>query len=293
MSHRFLAKFSVLGGVSFLLCLTMPTALHATSDGLKASSSRVELSLKAGEAKNTRIDVTNESTQSMKVRLQVKAFSVDPKTRVTSFHPSDYNWITPHTPTIELGPAEKREITYRTVIPSDAVEGEYYYALMASTTLKTGQTTKTIQVASLMYLYVDGGNMRRTSDVIDSQIPSFAFGPTIPYKFTIQNTGNVHLPLHGTAQLQGSWWNSPTEQVRAVIMPKQSREVDNAFIAPFMPGIYTLKYSYTDEATKTTTVKASPIIYIPVWVLAFWVLVGLIVVWLWQRRKHHVRPTAV
>ena len=293
MSHRFLTKFSVLGGVSLLLCLAMPTALHANSDGLKASSSRVELSLKAGEAKNTRIDVTNESTQSMKVRLQVKAFSVDPGTRVTSFHPSDYNWITPHTPTIELGPAEKREITYRTVIPSDAVEGEYYYALMASTTLKTGQTTKTIQVASLMYLYVDGGHMRRTSDVTNSQIPSFAFGPTIPYKFTIQNTGNVHLPLYGTAQLRGSWWSSATEQVRAVIMPKQSREVEDAFIAPFMPGVYTFEYSYTDEATNATTVKASPIIYIPVWAVAFLILVGLIVVWLWQRSKHHVRPTAV
>ena len=293
MWHRFLTKFSVFGGVSLLLCLTMPTALYANNDGLKASSSRVELSLKAGEAKNTRIYVTNESTQPMKVRLQVKAFTVDPKTHVTSFHPSDYTWVTPHAPTVELEPSATKEITYRTVIPSDAVEGEYYYALMASTTLKTGETTKTIQVASLMYLFVDGGNMKRTSEIIDSHIPSFAFGPTIPYRFTLHNTGNVHLALTGEAQLRGTWWSSASEHIRGVIMPGQTRDVENTFVAPFMPGIYTLQYSYIDEATKLKTTKESPIIYIPLWSLAFLGLMCLIAIWLWQRKKHHVRPTAV
>lgn len=191
------------------------TPASAASDGLKLSTSRQSISVKPGDSTATRLNITNESPRPMDVLLGVQAFIVDPATHAVNFSTPKETWVTPHLPRITLAPGASQEITYRIAVPAVASEQEYHFALVASTTIQQGDSTRTLRVASLLYLYADGGHLRRSSDITDVKIPSFVVTGDIPYGFTIKNTGNIHIEARTTTQLQASqhtdtdiWHNS-------------------------------------------------------------------------------------
>lgn len=257
---------------------------EATDDSeLQVSSSRLSVSVKAGEAKNIEITTRNKSIRAMEVQLQVKQFTAGDTPSDITFEKPQYDWVHARANTLNLEPNKSKTADYRITVPTSAAEKEYYYALIASTTTGNAAGSKTVQVASLLYLYVDGGNAKHVSSVTDSRIPTISFATSIPYAFAIQNSGNIHLQASSSAQLKGWTWGSEDVRTNTIVLPERSRDVQGAFTAPFSPGIYTLTYGYTDQATGKATVLSAPIIYIPLWSIAVMILLILVVLWLWQR----------
>lgn len=256
----------------------------ATDDSeLQVSSSRLNVSIKAGESRNIEITTRNKSIRPMEVHLQVQQFTVDKTSHDITFEKPQYNWVHARATTLHLEPNQSKTADYQIKVPANAAEKEYYYALLASTSTGNTAGSKTVQVASLLYLYVDGGNETHASSVVDSQIPIISFATSIPYAFAIQNSGNIHLQASSSAQLRGWTWGTSDVRTNTIVLPERSRDVKGAFAAPFSPGIYTLTYGYTDEGTGKSTVLSAPIIYIPLWSIATVVLLLLAALWLRQR----------
>ena len=263
---------------------------YADTSGLWMSSSRQSITTRAGATTNAHVKVANKTELAMNVQLSVKSFTVNPETRAVSFVEPHQDWITPLTPSIQLAPSDEQDINYRIAVPSTADEKEYHFALIASTLIGNDHNTKTLRVASLLYLSVDGGHLTRASDITSVHVPSFAFGSSIPYTFAIRNTGDIHLQLRSSVQLQGQAWNSPTADQLAVVLPGESRTVSDAVVTPSLPGIYTLRYGYTDDTTGAKTLEVTPVIYIPLWFIGVSISLLLGGVWLWQR--HHSNNTS-
>lgn len=266
-------------------------ASEATDDSeLQVSSSRLSVSVKAGETKNIEITTRNKSIRPMEVQLQVKQFTVGDTPNDITFEKPQYDWVHARANVLSLEPNKSKTADYKIAVPTNAAEKEYYYALIASTTAGSTTGSKTVQVASLLYLYVDGGNAAHISSVTDSRIPTISFANSIPYAFAIQNSGNIHLQASSSAQLRGWTWDTEDVRTNAIVLPERSRDIQGTFAAPFSPGIYTLTYGYTDQGTGKSTVLSAPIIYIPLWAIAASVLLLLITLWLWQRyRSRHAK----
>lgn len=222
----------------------------------------------------------------MDVSLGVQAFIVDPATHAVNFSTPKETWVTPHLPRITLAPGASQEITYRIAVPAVASEQEYHFALVASTTIQQGDSTRTLRVASLLYLYADGGHLRRSSDITDVKIPSFVVTGDVPYSFTIKNTGTVHIEARATIQLQASQHTDADN--RFVIMPGEKKYMSGRLPAPFWPGVYTVMYGYTDQLNGSVVQESMPVIYIPLWALGVVVVFVLCSIWLVQRS----RPTS-
>lgn len=269
------------------LALSVSPLVHAdeaTDDSeLQVSSSRLTVSVKAGETKNIEITTRNKSIRPMEVRLQVMQFSVGETHNDITFEKPKYDWVQARAGSLLLEPNKSKTADYKITVPANAAEKEYYYALLASTTTGDQVAKKTVQVASLLYLYVDGGNAQYKSSVTNTRIPTISFATTIPYAFAIRNSGNIHLQASSSAQLHGWTWGTEDVHTNTIVMPERSRDVKGVFTAPFSPGIYTLTYGYTDEVTGKSTILTSPIIYIPLWSIAVAVLLSLTGLWLWQR----------
>lgn len=272
--------FSLATALGFLISLPA----HADTSGLWMSSSRQTITSAAGNTTSARVKIANKTNNPMDVQLSVKSFNVDPQTRAVTFVDPRENWITPHIPQVALAPSQEQDITYRIAIPVTAEEKEYHFALIASTPIGSGQNTKTLRVASLLYLSIDRGHLARASTITAARVPSFALGSTIPYTFAINNTGDIHLDLQSNVQLQGQTWNSPVADQPAVVLPGESRTVSDRISAPLFPGVYTLRYGYTDETTGTKTLQVVPVIYIPVWSVGVLITLLLASAWFWQRR---------
>ena len=263
----------------------MSVPAHADTSGLWMSSSRQNLTSKAGVGTSAHIKIANKTDAPMDVQLSVKSFNVDSQTRAITFVDPREDWITPDVPRLGLAPTEEQDINYRIAIPVTADEKEYHFALIASTVVGSDQNAKTLRVASLLYLSVDGGHLTRAGDITSAHVPSFAFGTTIPYTFAIKNTGDIHLELQSNVQLQGQAWNSLTTARPAVVLPGESRTISDAVTSPSLPGIYTLRYGYTDDTTGAKTLEVVPVIYLPIWAVGVLASLLLASVWLWQRRR--------
>lgn len=268
------------------------TPVHAATDtpkGLRVSPSRHSITTRAGETKKLGVTVTNRSETPVDVALNVQQFSVDNATQSLNFSPVKYDWVSLKENRLELQPGTSGEAQFVFNIPKNAAEGEYYFALFAG--VKT--ETKTTRAASLAYVYVDGGNMKRQASIEQASIPPIVFGRNVPISFFIRNTGNIHLQAQSEAEISGLGWRGKSPIVHQLVVPGQSRSFEGAVEAPFFPGIYTAKYSFMDEVTKKVTTQTASIVYLPPWVIAALILIILVVVWIYQRIRRHVRPTAV
>ncbi|RYX79222.1 hypothetical protein EON76_00680 [bacterium] len=268
--------------ISLLLFLS-PSA-HAADDkmtGLNVSPSRSTLTAKPGETKTVNITVTNDSASPMTIPLTIEEFIVDSATNELDFKSPDFDWAVTKDRLLTLNPNQTRSVDFVFKVPQNAAAKEYYFALIAS----NQADNKTIRVASLVYLYVDGGKIDRKRELTHTTAPSFVFGGPIKYSFDIQNSGNVHAQTRSNAYLKGLSWYSSSPDTYQVTIPSRTNHVEGSVPQPFFPGVYTLTYGFTEEAAQKTTADTARIVYIPPWSIAALIVIVLAIIWTLQKRK--------
>lgn len=274
-------RIAIFFGLTLLLS-TMYAALASAASGLEVSSSRFALTAKPGDTRSITYTITNNSAQPIEVHLATKQFTADPEAHTLKFITPKYNWIAADTPDIHLQPDEKKQAKFTVSVPNNAASREYHYALVTSTDIVSDEDTKTIQVAPLVYLYVSGKPIDRTSSIATDTRLGVTTSTTIPYLFEVKNKGNIHLESHMNVEMSGPQWHHTNKTLQRIILPEQSRRVTGSVGAPYIPGVYTLTYSSTDDVTGDTVQQSRSIIVIPLWTISALILLVLLAIWLWQ-----------
>ncbi len=251
------------------------------SNELQLSPSRQSITAKAGNTKYAKVEVTNHTQTPITIAFHVEQFSVDGKTRVTTFDSPRYDWVSPEKNQVLVDAGKSTRMNFAINIPADAAENEYYFALIASTRTET----KTARIASLVYLHVDGGHARHTSSITDTSLFPFIIGSTIPYAFDVKNTGNVHAEVRSSVFLRGIAWYSADRDSHQIILPGQTRSIKGEVPAPILPGVYTLHYGYSEENIQKSTSRSLLVFYFPPWSIAGIIVIFLLVSWIYQRRQ--------
>ena len=274
--------------LTLCLCLLVLLPAPASADtpknkGLLISPLRQYISLDAGKQAIGRFTVANLTEQPITVTLSAKQFSVSDYAYNYNFSPPN-DWLSFKLTQIPLEPNESREVDYTVTVPAGTAAGGQYYTLLASAELNAGNLKSTVQAATLLYLTVNG-KLVRTSQLVGSSIHRIVFGKQVQYTIDVRNTGNVHYFAYFSGQLHGLTAKSASGTSH-ILLPGPIRQVVGDINAPLLPGIYKATYGYKTDAGTTVT-QSRFIIFLPPWSLAFLVLLLIIGLNLYGRRKRN------
>lgn len=272
-----------LGVVAFFV--SSGAAYAATDSGLAISPLRDQVLVDAGRQSTGTLTVTNDTKSPMSVALAVERFSVKDGTYEYEFSTASHVWVQfQGGQKLELQPQEKRKITYHIAIPDKTPSGGYYFALLASTTVQGLSISNDLRVASLLYVTVNGDDLRRSSKLEEVSVPLVTLSPMVHYRYGVRNTGNVHFVVTNHGRLQGFNADVAGAKSTYLVMPETWRSVSETVTLPNVPGLYTLEYGYTDENNGAYTKKAT-ILYVPPWSLLLGgvFVIGALIAWQYAR----------
>lgn len=262
--------------IASALMTSVVGAVEPKNMGLGISPMRQEKTLQANKSESGTITVSNLTDKPMKVNLSIKQFSVKDYSYEYQFKTPLHNWVAfRNGESLELKPGQKSKVSYDVVVPGDVATGGYYYALLASTPMTNTGVRATVQVASLLYLKVNGSDARPSGAIYNDKVPFVVFGDKIPYKFDVRNTGNVHFKGDFYAQMGGVPGKNPTIVTAHVILPSTTRSIKGDVPAPFLPGVYQITYGFKADYAENPITKKISIVYIPPWsIVALLLLAG-------------------
>lgn len=270
--------FIALLASTFVLCAsfapTPATAAESTSKGLYISPLRSYLSIKAGDSLTRAFTVANLTEQTMNVQFHVEQFSVTDYAYDYRFTEVDNDWVQLVETSTTLKPYESREVPYRVSLPSTATPGGHYYTLYASSTLTSGESTNTVQVAMLLYMTIEG-ELVRTSQITKHSLPSFVMTPSIAYSLDIKNTGNTHYFALVSARVDGLFYHDAPNGTSQLLMPGTTRAINASITSPLLPGIYKLTYTIAPDQGAPTQ-SSHYFLYAPLWCIVLLVLLGIV-----------------
>jgi len=278
--------------IMLLPVLFPPVAAAATStNGLGITPVNQQSSVNAGASSAGAFTVSNQTAHQMTVTLSVKEFTVADYTYDYSFRPPKDDWIKLSDNPVSLAPHTSQKIVYDIEVPAKAVPGGYYFALVASTQTDVGSISGTVQATNLLYLTVNG-KLVRTGVMRDSSIPWFATGTFIPYKFDVEDTGNVYFTAKFFGRLDSIFGPLPEKSSEHLLIPGAHRAITDSIPAPLWPGIYKATYGYKVDFADIVVAQSAYILYMPPWSFAAVVLIVLVAVWGWQsHRRSKDSPT--
>lgn len=279
-----------------ILFALFPSVIHAAelkNRGLAISPLRQEATVTPDASKAGFFYVANYTKKPMLVDVSVQQFSVTDYVYDYKFlTPPKDDWVKLREKSIIIQPAQTKKVWYDIVVPQKTSPGGYYFSLFASTKIEGEGLPGTIQAASLLYVVVDG-KLIRTSILKNDYIPLFITGTEIPYKFDVENTGNVHFSAYFYGQLHGLLFGNGEEAGSGqILMPGTVRTVEGAVPSPLIPGIYKVTYGYRVDFASIITTKTAYVIFIPPWSVIAVLFVLLSVRWLKQRQATRKKQKA-
>jgi len=245
--------------------------------GLYISPVRKDTTVDSGVAKADFFTVANHTKKNMIATLLIKQFSASDYSNDLQFAPPENDWIKLSTNEVNLVPDQSEKIYYDIEVPAKSAPGGHYYTFIASSEIAGDGLPTTVQTTSLLYLTVNG-NLIRTSILKNSSIPWFITGSTVPYKFDIEDLGNVHFSAYAYGRLDSIFGPMPETGASHILMPKVTRTVSGDIPSPLLPGIYQVTYGYRVDFADFIVTKTSYILYAPPWsfvALIFIILVGI------------------
>jgi len=272
--------------VALVMTVTMPKAHAVTTNkdqGLTITPISQGLSGKAGETLHGSVSVSNFSSKPLGVIMSTKQFTVTDHSYNYTFEPLVYDWVTMENPGMTLQPSETKKVDFTVTIPSVIAAGGYNFALLATAPLTSASTG---QVASLLYVQVDGAGVQRTSSLQNGHVPLIAFSGDIPFRYGIANTGNVAFDAQLSAQLTGVSMNYAVAATSRTVVQQTTRDIQGTLPAPFWPGLYKVTYGYKPDYAASALLASAYVLYVPLWSIVAVVLVVLIALRLWQRYHH-------
>lgn len=285
----------VLLGLAIMLAVSWQGPVRADStpsqSGLTVSPTKLEFDVRAGQTKSGGLQISNNSPDDMPVDLELKSLSVEKSSYSYRFEDLRYNWINLNTAHLSFTPGQKETVQYDLSVPLDTPSGGYYFVLIARTRTIVNGVRSTLQVAvPFMVTVVGKDKIYSESNMSDIQIPFVVFGDKFPYKFDVDNGGNVHLNGEFVVRVDSLWGGYSQQEEKHIVFPKTARLISGEYTTPLWPGLYQLTYGYIDK--DTDNMKASPVYFV---VLPPWLAITLVAALLlylnhkFQKRKRRAR----
>lgn len=268
--------------LALVVAVQIPLPAHAIAPvetkekGLYISPLRNYLSLNAGDSVTRAFTVANLTNQPMVVSSHIQRFSVTDYAYDYKFNETGNDWVKIIETTVSLKPYESRELAYTVTLPKSAAPGGHYYTLFASATVKSGDTTTTVQAATLLYLTINGA-LVRTSQITPKNLPTIVTGPSINYSIDLKNTGNTHYFALVSSRVDGLFYSNAPNGTSQLLMPGTVRTATASINSPLLPGIYKLTYTVAPDQGKSTT-GSRYFLYAPLWsiVILIFVILGIV-----------------
>jgi hypothetical protein len=281
-------KYIFFAIISILAGLFIPATTFAAdkNTGLYISPIRKNTTVESGKAKADFFTIANHTKKPMTVQLSVKQFSAIDYSDDLQFSPPQNNWIKLQSTDIILLPDKSQKIYYDIEVPAKSTPGGQYYTFIASTQIEGDGLPSTVQATSLLYLTVNG-DLIRTSILKNSSAPWFVTGNSIPYKFDIEDLGNVHFSVYSYGQLESIFGPLPQVGASHLLMPHAVRTVSGYVPSPFLPGVYQITYGYKVDFADFIVTKSSLVVYAPPWSFVALLFIILAVIWFEQQLKKY------
>lgn len=221
------------GAIIILLAAILLTVLpnSALAQGsLKVWPTSVELTVNGGEQAERIINVQNQGSETIRVRVYVMDFFIDENNNFIFSEPghesySASKWLSVDKADLELAPGESQEIEVTISAPPEAEPGGHYSALFFETIPLANQEGVSIstRIPSLFYITIPGiteADIFANADIVSLLLPGFVEKGPVETGIVVKNSGNVHLTIAAKAYFSDFWGgNSELDLGQMVILP--------------------------------------------------------------------------
>jgi hypothetical protein len=262
-----------------------------------------------GDSYETSFRISNAaaSTQKTYYKIEVEPFYVNEKNEIQFTADGDsgeiVKWIKFDVPTEgELSPNETKEVVFTVDVPKNASAGGQYLSILVSASGSPDTDDKgaksdsmTIQeikkMSHLVYAEVTG-NVIRTGEIVDSNLPSFLLSGNITGSATVKNTGNTHQDASYTLQVYPLFSNEEVytnEEEPATFTVLPGRELLSEITWDKTPevGIFNVVFKGEFGGEKLEITKM--IIKCPLWLLfvILFVIFSIVIFFVIKFKKRH------
>lgn len=276
---RFVVGIAIIAVVSFFATQPLP----ASALGLKVAPLEYKSSLKEGERKQGVVDVSNPSTQAVKVAVSVQAFrQIDDNGGLQFYDDTQISaGIKPELQTLELGPREAIRLAF-TIDGSVLPEGDIFAAIFFTTepVQPRNGVGQLVRVGTLVSL-VNKSPGQRSAKVSDLNLPFVQLDSTAKGTYHITNTGSTKSGFYPTVHVS-SWPGGETQHIQSSLV-FGGRERSNDFSYATGYGLHLVEVSFGGSKKSQWVVTVAP--WMLVTVLLIVLLIGIELLLLKKRRK--------
>ncbi len=266
--------------------------------------------LKPGNIYSGKVTVTNSNNAEgdFAYKISVAPYSViGEEYHIDLATVSNYSmiadWITIDAPVGNLKPGETKDINFTIEVPESAPAGGQYASILVTEDTdpynSQGFSVNSVfEVASLIYASVSG-EIKRSGEIKENNIPSFATSTPVSTNVLVTNGGNVHESvitlikvknlLNGETILKGE---QSSGRHYDVIMPETARRIE--YDIDNLPVVGVVEINQTIYYNGETSVETKNLIICPVWFMTLVVLaIGLIIWTIVTKFKKHKRRKSI
>lgn len=288
-----------------VLCAGLIAPATATAEKtLALSSGSFAFEIDPGQTGSGEIVVINDGDEDIKVLVYVADVEINdkgeqsfplperqganllssPATWMRVYMPEDSKAVG-NTPYVELTPGQRVPVRFDFSPPRDATPGDHnvimFFEMFDFLPESAGSASQVSgRIGARVQLRVKGQFIEKI-DIRPFEVPAFQVGTAVPYKFTINNTGNVNERLSGTVALLDRNEREVVSAEVASDTPVYARanlEVSGevtSVASVFGPHTLEVRLQYMEQgATSPTEVVESR----TVWMIPLWMLIALAVV---------------
>ncbi len=232
-----------------------------TREGIGISPTSLTLDADAGQELTGQVTVLNPGDETINYRLYASNFFIRDESYEKDFDRGDLevvepvSWFTLPESTRQLEPQEQEQVTYTIQVPADAASQGYYGVIFAETIAPEADTTgveRRKRVGALVYLTVNGDELRRDGQLVSFDTPRWLRQGPITADLRLRNDGNVHFPVTGEVRLKNALGRVVhTAEVKSIILPDTTRKLAVELPAGQPVGLYKVEgeVGYLDKSS--------------------------------------------
>lgn len=303
LSTLFIATLSIFGGLFLLNNPVNAEDLPDTFISMSPVSDKIEVT--PGETYTGTFNVSNIGGKSFNYILETKPFSVSDENYENDFDTKNIyndvtNWVTFDREGGSLEPNTTDRIAYTINVPENATPGGQYAAIAATTISEAYGSNGSVfnvskSVAMIIYLTISG-EVNRSGEIIENNIPSFYFEGPISAGSLVSNTGNIHneaeyiLEINNFFTGELAYSNSEKPETH-LILPDTKRYSEIKWDNAPMLGVFKVKQTINYLGESSVVEKI--VIICPLWLIFIIIfLLVLMIIWIITRSRARSRKKA-
>lgn len=284
----------VWSGLPFLHAQDAPEA----REGIGISPTSLTLDARAGETIQGELTILNPGEKPIEYRLYASSFRVRNESYDKDFDVNDpelaepIGWFELPEENRQLEPKGQEKIPYAITVPEGTASQGYYGVIFAETV--AGEVDETgierrKRVGSLVYLTVNGADVRRSGKILSFEVPRWQKQPPVTADLRLRNDGNVHYAATGKVRLKNVTGRTIHEaDISSTILPGTTRKISVQLPGAKSMGLYKVEGG-VDFLDQSHTFGSRWVLLIsPLWLgvwLAGLVLLLIVLILLGRRRR--------